>query len=84
MNKWYIHNPEFVLENETLKILWDFEIQTDHLNSARRPDLDIVNKKKRTYWIVDFAVRADHQSKTERKWELKKTMEHKSDGDISC
>ena len=26
--------------------LWDFEIQTDHLIPARRPDLEIVNKKK--------------------------------------
>ena len=32
----------------------------DHLISARRPDLIIVNKKKRICWIVDFAVLADH------------------------
>ena len=37
-NKWYIYNSETVLENETYKLLWDFEIQTDHLISARRPD----------------------------------------------
>ena len=35
--KWYMHNPESVLKNETYKILWDFEIQTDHLISTRRP-----------------------------------------------
>ena len=29
-NKWYMHNPESVLENEMHKLLWDFEIQTDH------------------------------------------------------
>ena len=28
-NKWYMHNPESILENETHKVLWDFEIQTD-------------------------------------------------------
>ena len=44
-NNWYVHNPEFVLENQTLKILWHFEIQTDNRISARRPDLEIVNKK---------------------------------------
>ena len=27
-----MHKPEFVLENETHKVLWDFEIQTDDLN----------------------------------------------------
>ena len=46
-NKWYVHKPESVLEKETLKILCDFEIQTDHLISARRPDLVIVKKKKK-------------------------------------
>ena len=41
-------------------ILGDFEIQTDHQISAWRPDLVIINKKKRTCWIVDAAVPADH------------------------
>ena len=75
-NKWYIHNPESVLENETQKLLWDFEIQTDHLISARRSDLVIVKKKKKkrkrkkkrkkkrcTSKIVDFAVSADNRLK---------------------
>ena len=35
----------------------------DHLISARRPDPIIVNKKKRTYKIVYFAVPADHKIK---------------------
>ena len=60
-NKWYMHNPESVLENETHKFPWDFEIRTDHQISARRPDIIIINnKKKRTFRIVDFAVSADH------------------------
>ena len=62
-NEWYIHNPESVLENETHKLLWDFEIQMDHLISARRLDLIIINKKKRTCQIVDFGVPADHRVK---------------------
>ena len=46
-NKWYImHNPPPILENDTHKLLWDFNIQTDHLISARRPDLIIINKKR--------------------------------------
>ena len=45
-NKWCMHNPAPVLENNTQKLLWDFDIQTDHLISARRPDLIIINKKK--------------------------------------
>ena len=46
-NIWYMHNLDSVLENEMHKILWDFEIQTDHIIFARRPDLVIVNKTKR-------------------------------------
>ena len=45
-NKWYMHNPESVLENETHNHLWDFEIQTDHQISSRRPDLIIINQKR--------------------------------------
>ena len=40
-----MHNPAPVLENDTHKLLWDFDIHTDHLISARRPDLIIINKK---------------------------------------
>ena len=46
-NKWYMHNPAHVRENDTHKLLWDFDIQTDYLISARRPDLIIINNKKK-------------------------------------
>ena len=39
-------NPAPVLENNPHKLLWDFDIHTDHRISARRPDL-IINKKKK-------------------------------------
>ena len=55
-------NPAPVLENATHKHLWDFDIHTDHLNLARRPDLIII-KKKRICKIVDFTVPADHRIK---------------------
>ena len=45
-NKWYVHNPAPALENDTHKLLWDFDIHTDHLISARRLDLTIINKKR--------------------------------------
>ena len=56
-NKCYKDKTESVLENETHKLFWDFEIQTDHLILARRPDLVIVKKikRKRTFLILDFA-----------------------------
>ena len=61
-NKWYMHNPTHFLENNTHKIIWDFDSHTDQLISVRRPDLIIINKK-RTCKIVDFAVSADHRIK---------------------
>ena len=56
-----MHNPALILGNDTHKLLWNFDIQTDHLISARRPDLIIINRKKRTCKIVDFAVPADYR-----------------------
>ena len=39
-NKWYIHNPESILENESHTLLWDFAIQTYHLILATWPYSD--------------------------------------------
>ena len=88
-NKCYIHNTAPVLENDTHKLLWDFNMRTDHQISARRPDLIIINKKMRICKIIDFAVPADHgiklkECKRKDKYldlvrELKKTMEHEGD-----
>ena len=61
MNKWYMHNPASVQENETHKLLWDFDMQTDHLISARRPGLIIINNKKRE--LAEFAALSDHRVK---------------------
>ena len=62
-----MHNPEFVQDNKKHKLLNDFEIETGHLISARRPHLIIINKKKRTCRIVEFAVPADHRIKFKEK-----------------
>ena len=65
-NEWYMHNPASVLENAMHKLFWDFEIETDHLISDRRPDLIIMNKRKRIDGIVDLAVLADHRVKLKK------------------
>ena len=44
-----MHNPAPVRENDTHKLLWDFNIQTDHLIPAKRSDFIIINKKKREF-----------------------------------
>ncbi len=54
-----MHNPAPALENDLHKLLWDFNIQTDHLIPVRRPDLIIINKKR--ICKTDFDVPADHR-----------------------
>ena len=97
-NKWYMHNPALVLENDTHKLLWNFDIQTNHLISTRRPDLIIINqnkmKEKKICKIVDFAVPADHiirlkECVKRNKYldlarELKKIMEYEGDNYTNC
>ena len=45
-NKWHMHNPGSVLEKDSHKLLWDFDIETDHLIPTRIPNLIIINKKR--------------------------------------
>ena len=95
-NKCYMHNTGPVLEHDTHKFLWNFEIHMDHLISARRPDLIIIKKKKKKKYckIVNFAVPTGHRIKLkecEKKAkyldfarELKKTVEHAGDNYTNC
>ena len=65
-NKWYMHNPAPVLENDSHKLLWDFNIQTDHLIPTRRLDLIIINKKKENQQNCRLCGPGGPQNKTER------------------
>ena len=51
-----MHNQTSFLENDTHKLLWNFDIHTHHLISARRPGLKIINNKKKSefakLWIL--------------------------------
>ena len=71
-DKWYEHEPVSDLENGDYKILWDFSIQTDHVIEAQRPDLVVVDKKRRTCKIIDFAVRGDSRIEEKEEEEIKK------------
>ena len=68
-NKWYMHNQAPVLENDSHKPLWDFSIQTDHPIPARRPDLKIINnKKKENLQNCRLCCPGRPQNKSEGKW----------------
>ena len=57
--KWYDHVPEKVVENDQVKILWDFNIQTDHVIQHRRPDVVLLDKTKKMCHLIDIAVPGD-------------------------
>ena len=65
--KWYLHNPAYVLENETLELLWDFRIQAHHLLLARQPDLIIINKDKKKRELAKLWILLS-KNEIERKW----------------
>ena len=66
-NKWYMQNPAPVQENDTHKLLWDFDILTDHLISAKRLDLIITNKKRQFTKLSTLLSRLTTKKKDERK-----------------
>ena len=82
-----MYKPESVLENETRKIHIDFEIQTDHLIPARRPDLMMIPPNKKNLQI-DCKVKIKENEKRDKYLylarELKKVMDHQADGIINC
>ena len=61
------------MENAECKILWDFNIQTDHIIEDRvRPDMVIVDKVKKVCQIVDFAVQYDTRVNTKESEKIEK------------
>ena len=90
--KWYIHKPESILENVMLKILWDFEMQIDHLIPARKSDLALINPKKWTCHQVNLTILADHRVKISKEngqilktcQRIKLTVRHEGEYDTDC
>ena len=51
-SKWYEHQPQSVSETDKTKVLWDFNIQCDHVIEARRPDIMVVGKEDSVCKII--------------------------------
>ena len=71
----FVDKEMSVLENEKVKLLWDFSIQTeikiDHIN----PDIVLLDKKEKTCYVVDVACPFD--TRVEKK--EKEKFEHYTD-----
>ena len=52
---WYDHSPEAAIENDQVKLLRDFSIQTDHHLDHNRPDTVVLEKASRVCQIIHVA-----------------------------
>ena len=51
-----MHKPEKVLESEDCKILWDFLIPIDKTIEHNKPDITVIDKKRKdAYWQITHA-----------------------------
>ena len=71
--------PPMVTDNERVKILWDFQIQTDKLVMANQPDMVVVDKHQRTEVMVQVAIPGDGNIKKKEHEKLKKYQRLKED-----
>ena len=55
--KWWEHYVEKVLQNEEIKILWGFKIQTDKHLAHNIFDITVVEKNQ--VWLNDVAIARD-------------------------
>ena len=62
-DKWYKHKLKSVQENETHKILSDFEIKT---NLASKSDVELINKKRKQNISSSGFYRSSEQQKAKR------------------
>ena len=91
-----MHELETFHENETYKILWNFEKQKDHPIPTRRPGLLLTGKENQPCHLVDFTIPVDHRVKMKASNRIdkyldldkeqkknKKTVEHEVESDIN-
>ena len=52
--KWWENNVKKVQQNEEVKILLDFKIQTDKLLTHNIPDIKVIETKQ--VWLIDVAI----------------------------
>ena len=68
----HIDKESRVLENDEVKILWDFTIQTEKKLGYNKPDLVILNKKEKTTHIVDVGCPFDTRVKVRERTKIEK------------
>ena len=57
---WWKYDPDPLVENDEVKILWNFPVQTDQRVQHNKPDIMIIEKRSRKAHIIDVAVPNDN------------------------
>ena len=55
-----------------MKILWDYDVRTDHVIQARRPDLILINKVDQKVSLIDVAIPWDTRVKEKSREKIEK------------
>ena len=83
---WYEHKAEAVMENEKVKILFNFNIYVDKLINARRPDIVVIKNDLKECYIIDIAIpgnirteikekeKIDNYQELSRLWKVRTTV----------
>ena len=58
--RWYDHQPRAVKENESTKILWNFQFRLIILSPTTSPTLSLLTKERTKATIIDVAITNDH------------------------
>ena len=75
--QWYNHKPEGVSQNESVKVLWDFNVNTDNEIEHRRPDIVVELKAEKECLIIDIAVPGDTRIKQKEQEKIGKYQDLK-------
>ncbi|XP_072174283.1 uncharacterized protein [Diadema setosum] len=70
--KWYMQEPQKVSENDQVKILRDFDVQTDNITQHRRPDIIVVERALQMCTIIDVAVLGNSRVAEKEKEKIEK------------
>ena len=71
--QWYQQRAEKVSENDKVKLFWDFNVVTDIVIEARRPDIMVLNEETKECLIMDIAVPGDGESTPKKTKRLRRT-----------
>ena len=60
-SRWYKHygREHPVMGNDEVKILWDFNVETEHAIVHRQPDIVVLEKKEKKALLIGIAVPCD-------------------------